>query len=81
MGSPSYIWYLYMYINVNINALRCNNCNIEKVDIDKLVRVMYINRCTYDDLCCVTCQPGYIGRCILVYRYGFCIRLCILVFT
>lgn len=27
----------------------------EKVDIDELVRMVYINRCIYGDLCCVTC--------------------------
>ena len=47
-----------MDTKVNIGALRCNNYNIEKVDINKLIKVVYTNRYTYGDLCCVTCQPG-----------------------
>lgn len=37
-----------------------NNYNIEKVNIDKLIRVVYINRCIYGDLYCVICQPDII---------------------
>ena len=36
----SHIWYPYMDTKVNINALRCNNCNIEKVDIGELLKVV-----------------------------------------
>lgn len=57
-GDTSHIWCPYVDTNVNISALRCDNCNIEKVEVDELVRVVYTNRCTYGDLCCVTCQPG-----------------------
>ena len=54
----SHIWCPYMDTKVNISALRCNNCNIEKVDIGELLRVVDTDWCPSGDLCCVTCQPG-----------------------
>lgn len=57
-GSLSYIQYPYVNTKVNINALRCINCNVEKVNVNKLIKVIYTNRCTYGNLCCVTCQRG-----------------------